>query len=95
MQYVPGSVAYAGVIVNAVDANSAVFARIRRAFVEISFTIFPRPSGQTLALVFALGERQTNAVVSARILLTKPYTELRFAENSGVAGLASAAKVSL
>ena len=70
-----------------------MYARIRRALVDIGLAIFPRPSGQALAFIFALGERYANTFVPARALLAESYAELRFTVNSGVAWLARAAKV--
>lgn len=91
---VPCSIAYAGVIINTVDANSTVYARIRRALVDVGLAIFPRPSGEALAFIFALGKRYANTFVSARALLAKSYAELRFTVNSGEAWLARTAEIS-
>lgn len=89
----PGPIASTGVIVDPINADTTVLTRIRGAFVDIRFAILSGPSGLAFASVFVVGQRQANAVVPARILLAESYSQLRFAEIAGKAGLAAAAEV--
>jgi len=45
------------------------------------------------ASVFIVGQRQANAIVAARILLTKSHSQLGLAEAAGETGLAVAVEV--
>lgn len=51
---VAGPVASASIIIDPIDADATVLARIRSAFVNISFTVLPGPASLTLALVLVI-----------------------------------------
>lgn len=53
----PSPVAYARIIINTIDTNTAVPARIRGALVDIRFAIFSTPSRLAIAFIFGLGHR--------------------------------------
>lgn len=89
----PGTVAYARVIVDTVDADPAVPARVRRALIYVRLAILPAPTRLAVALVLGLGHSQAHALVPARALLANPHAQLRLAVRPGEAGLAQAAEV--
>lgn len=55
--FVSSPVAYARIIINTIDTNTAVPARIRGALVDIRFAIFSTPSRLAIAFIFGLGHR--------------------------------------
>lgn len=51
---IASSITSACIIIDPVDADATILARIRSAFIDISFTLLPSPTRLTLALILAV-----------------------------------------